>query len=177
MSSVLQQRLLHNLNLHSLLPSHWTIGFDLGHDIDLEFSRLNMEFSISQPLKMVLLPRNEKQTYQLNPRPQMWPLCLTLAMTLTLNFQGQLWNLLYLSQKWFNCHETKSKHINWTLGLKCDHCVWPWPWPWHLNFLGEIWPWPLTTSMSLIKDFHGQIFKKLYLRMGGPIDIEQRGGR
>ena len=29
--------------------------------------------------------------------------------------------------------------------------------------------------MSLIKDFDGQIFKKLYLRMGGPIDIEQRG--
>ena len=27
-------------------------------------------------------------------------------------------------------HETKSKHIDWTLGLKCDHRVWPWPWPW-----------------------------------------------
>ena len=24
----------------------------------------------------------------------------------------------------------KSKHIDWTLGLKCDHRVWPWPWPW-----------------------------------------------
>ena len=28
----------------------------------------------------------------------MWPLGLTLAMTLTLNFQGQIWNFLYLSQ-------------------------------------------------------------------------------
>ena len=28
------------------------------------------------------------------------------------------------------CLETKSKHIDWTLGLKCDHRVWPWPWPW-----------------------------------------------
>ena len=28
----------------------------------------------------------------------MWPSGLTLAMTLTLNFQGQIWNLLYLSQ-------------------------------------------------------------------------------
>ena len=26
-----------------------TIGFDLGHDLDLEFSRSNIEFAISQP--------------------------------------------------------------------------------------------------------------------------------
>ena len=88
-----------------------------------------MEFPISQP-KVVRLPRNEKQTYRLNSRAQMWPSGLTLAMTLTLNFQGQIWNLLYLSQKWSDCHETKSKHIDWTLGLNCDHRVWPWPWPW-----------------------------------------------
>ena len=37
--------------------------------------------------------------------------------------------MLYLSQKWSNCHETKNKHSDWTLGLKCDHRVWPWPWP------------------------------------------------
>ena len=29
----------------------------------------------------------------------MWPSDLTLAVTLTLNFTGQMWNLLYLSQK------------------------------------------------------------------------------
>ena len=51
-------------------------------------------------------------------------------MTLTLNFQGQISNWLYLSQKWSDCHETKTKHIDWTLGFKCDHRVWPWPWPW-----------------------------------------------
>ena len=51
-------------------------------------------------------------------------------MTLTFNFQGQISNWLYLSQKWSDCHETKSKHIDWTLGFKCDHRVWPWPWPW-----------------------------------------------
>ena len=38
--------------------------------------------------------------------------------------------MLYLSQKWSDCHETKCKHIDWTLGLKCDHRFWPWPWPW-----------------------------------------------
>ena len=79
---------------------------------------------------MVRLPRNEKQTYRLNSRAQVWPSGLTLTMTLTSIFQGQIWNLLYLSQKWCDCHETKSKHIDWTLGLKCDHRVWPWPWPW-----------------------------------------------
>ena len=38
--------------------------------------------------------------------------------------------MLYLSQKLSDCHETQSKHIDWTLGIKCDHRVWPWPWPW-----------------------------------------------
>ena len=71
-----------------------------------------------------------KQTYRLNSRPQMWPSGLTLAMTLSWNFQGQIHNLLYLNQKWSHCHETKNKHIDWTIGLKCDHWVWPWTWPW-----------------------------------------------
>ena len=108
-----------------------TINFDLGHDLDLEFSRSNTEFVISQP-KFIWLAWNKKQTYRWNSRPQMWPSPLTLAMTLTLIFQGQICNLLYLSPKWSNCYESKSKHIDWTLGLKCDHQVWPWPWasPW-----------------------------------------------
>ena len=83
---------------------------------------------------MVRLPRNEKQTRRLNSRPQMWPAVLTLAMTLTLNFQGQMWNSLYLSQKWSDCQETKSKHIDWSQDLKCDHWVWPWTWPWSWIF-------------------------------------------
>ena len=64
----------------------------------------------------------------------MGPSGLTLAMTLTLNFKGQIWNWLYLCQKWSDCHETINEHIDWTLGLKCDHQIWPWPWPWP-------WPW------------------------------------
>ena len=51
---------------------------DIRRDLDLEFSRSNMEFAISQP-KMV---RN------------------------------------------------KNKYIDWNLGLKCNHHVWPWLWPW-----------------------------------------------
>ena len=62
-----------------------TIRFDLGHDLDLEFSWSNIEFAISQ-LKMVRLPRNEKQTYRLKSRPQMWPMGLNLTITLTFEF-------------------------------------------------------------------------------------------
>ena len=113
-----------------------TIRFDLGYDLDLEFSRSDIEFAISQP-KMVQLPWNEKQTYRLNSRPQIWPSGLTLAMTLTLHFQGQISNLLYLSQKRSDCHDMKSKYIDWTLGLKCDHQISPWPWSWPWIFKGK----------------------------------------
>ena len=96
-------------------------------------------------------------------------------VTLTLKFQGQIWNFLYPSKNgriaakrkasisielychkcdhriwpWLwpclklsrsnmefaisrpnmsNCNQTKSKHIEWTQGLKCEHGAWPWPW-------------------------------------------------
>ena len=75
------------LALTCRLPDY--ILVDFRRDLDLDFSRSNMEFAISQP-KLVWLPRNEKQTYRLNSRAQMWPSGLTLAMTLTLNFEGQI---------------------------------------------------------------------------------------
>ena len=98
----------------------------------------------------------------------MWPSGLTLAMTLTLNFQGEIWNFLYLSQKWSDCHETKSKHIDWTPGLKRDQWVWPWPWPWPLHFKGQMWPLALTHDLdhgffmvkfwnSCISEWEGQL--------------------
>ena len=102
---------------------------------------------------MVRLPRNEKQTYRLNSRAQMWPSGLTLAMTLTLNFEVQIQNLLYLSQKWSDCHETKSKHIDRTLGLNCDHRVWLWPWPWP-------WIFKVKYRICYISAKNGQIASK-----------------
>ena len=102
---------------------------------------------------MVRLPRNEKHTYRLISRPQMWPSGLTLAMTLTLDFQGQIWNWLYLCEKWSDCHETKSKHIDWTLGLKCDHQIWPWPWPWP-------WIFKVKYRIGYISARNGAIAKK-----------------
>ena len=53
-----------------------TIGFDLDHDLhlefsrsnvkfDLEYSRSNVEFAVTQP-KMLWLPWSQKQTYRFN---------------------------------------------------------------------------------------------------------------
>ena len=124
---------------------------------------------------MVRLPRNEKQTYRLNSRAQMWPSGLSLAMTLTLNFQGQIWNFLYLSQKWSDCHETKanisielqaSNVTNgfeldhnldlWILKVKCDLDLWPHTWPWPWIFMVEFWN-------SCISEWEG----RLTLHKGG----------
>ena len=65
------------------LPVYILVNFR--HDLDLEFWRSNMEYAMSHP-KMVWLPRNEKQTHRFNSRSQMWPMGLTLAMTLTFEF-------------------------------------------------------------------------------------------
>ena len=104
-------------------PWHWPWIFEVKYGIC---------YIISQP-KVVWLPWNEKQTYWLNFRPQMWPSGLTLATTLTLNFQGPIWNLLYLNQKSSDCHETKSKH--W------------------LNSRPQMWPVGLTLAMTLTFEF------------------------
>ena len=108
--------------------SDYLIRFLVNFHRDLEFSRSNMQFAISSP-KMIWLSTNEKQTYQFNSRhhirpsvsPWPWPWLI---------FQGETYNLLYLSQKWSDCHEMKSKHMDWILGLKWGRWVWPWPWPW-----------------------------------------------
>ena len=137
------------------------------------------------------IARKRKQTYRFNFRPQMWTSGLTLAMTLTLNSLGQIWNFLYLSQKCSHCHKTKCKHIDWILGLKCDHQLWPWPWPWpwffkvkyvisyisaqngpiarkrkqtyRFNFRPQMWTSGLTLAMTLTLNFQGQIWNSLYL--------------
>ena len=119
-------------------PQMWSSGLTLATTLTLNFQG---QIWRSQP-KIVQLPRNKMQAYQLNSRPQMQPSDLTSAMTFTLNFQGQTWNLLYLNQKWSDCHEMKSKHIDqtpgkasnvtngfdrvrdldiWIFKVKCDH--------------------------------------------------------
>ena len=159
--------------------------FDLGHDLDLKFSRSSMKFAISQP-KMVWLLRNEKQTNRLNSRHEMQSVGLNLDMTLTLNFRVQIWNFLYLSQKLSDCHETKSNHTVCILGFKCDHEIWhdldlkfsrsnmkfAFSQPkmvrlprnekqaYQLNSRRQMQSLGLTLDMTLTMDFQGQILKQ-----------------
>ena len=60
-----------------LWASNGIIGFDLSHDHDLDFSRSNMEFAISQP-KMTL-----------NIRDVRWPF-----MTMTFSDQGEVYQVV-----------------------------------------------------------------------------------
>ena len=87
--------------------------------LDLQFSRSNMEFAISQP-KIVRLPQNKRQANWLISRPRMGPSGLTLAMTLTLNFQSHIGNLLYVARpkKWSYFPKTKFRHTGLMLGEK-----------------------------------------------------------
>ena len=86
--------------------SNVTIRLDLGHDLDLEFSRSNMELHISQPI-VVQLPWNEKQIYRMNSRPQIWPMGLTLTITLTFEFWRSNvtwpWPWIFMVKFWNNC--------------------------------------------------------------------------
>ena len=102
----------------------------------LEFSRSNMEFAISQP-KVVRLPRNEKQTYRLNSRPQMWPTGLTLTITLTFEFCRSNMTLTFdythdLDHGWswsnFEIAVSQNGRADWhfTKGVAVGHS-WPWP--------------------------------------------------
>ena len=116
--------------MYALLCSNNKIHIPAFH-IDLWLINVWIKINFAK-LNMVRLPQNKKQTHWLNSKPQIGPSELTLAMTLTLNFQVQIWNLLYLSQRWFDCHKMKSMHKEWTEALN-DHQVWTWPWPWKVR--------------------------------------------
>ena len=44
----------------------------------------------------------------------------------------------------------ENKHIDWTLGLKCDHQIWPWPWPWPWIFKVKCGICYISTKSALI---------------------------
>ena len=112
----------------SKLP-HWKggLGGNFGH---------LWRCAISQE-KMVWLPQNEKHIHRLDARPQICPPVRTLTMTMTLNFQGQILDLLYICIRRNEsiAMKKKNKLIEGILGFKCDHSFWPrpWHWPWIVN--------------------------------------------
>ena len=76
----------------------------------------------------------------------MGPWGLTLAVTLTLNFQVK-YGICCISAK-NGPIATKCKVNILNLDIKWDQWVWPWPWPWifkakcNLHFWSHTWPWP-----------------------------------
>ena len=91
---------------------------------------------ISHP-KMVRLPRNETQTHRLNSRTQNVTIGFDFGHNLDLESLRSNMEFAISHQKWSDCHETKSKYIDWTLALKCDYQIWPGPWPWPWIFKGK----------------------------------------
>ena len=112
----------------------------------------------------------------------MWPSRLAYAMTLTLNFEGRISILLYLSQKWSNCQETKQSkmkwHIDWTPGPKCSQLFWSWSryWPWIfkvkvlnscisrmtrlIDIVGHSWPWLWPMLSILTNEVRWYLFRR-----------------
>ena len=87
-----------------------TIGFDLCHELDLEFSRSNIELAISHP-KKVRLPRNEKAN-------------------ILIYFQAS--NVT-------NGFDLDHKLDLWILKVKRDLDLWPHTWPWPWIFMVKFW--------------------------------------
>ena len=143
----------------------WWSGLTLAMSLTLNFQGQiwNLLYLSQKWSDCHVAKKEKKKKYWLDSRLQMWPSGLTLAMTLILRFQGQIWNLLYLSQKLFNCHEMKNEHINWTLGLKCSQHFWPWSWPWpwifKVNFkIAVLQKWQGWLTLSLIHNHDGDLW-------------------
>ena len=93
-----------------------TIGFDLGHDLDLDFFKVKYGICYISA-KIVPIATNKKQTYRLSYKLLMWPSNLTLAVALTLKY-----GILYISAKNGPIAMTQKENIsfeasNWTLGF------------------------------------------------------------
>ena len=77
-------------------------------------------------------------------------------MTLTLDFQGQILNMLYLRNGRVDWHGTKGMWVDRMLHPLCDFQLWPQPWPWPWIFKVKFW-------------------KSRISWMGWPIDMESKG--
>ena len=84
--------------------------------------------------------------------PTLWPS----AMTLTLDFQGQILKLMYLRNGRADWHIAKGMWVDRMLDPHCDFELWFHP-----------WPWPLIFKVKILKSRNSG--------MGGPINMERKG--
>ena len=96
-------------------------------DLDPRFSRSNFENAVSQEWED-RSTWNERDMSRYGIMPTLWPS----AMTLTLDFQGQILKLLYLRNGRADWHIAKGMWVDRMLDPHCDFELWPHPWPWPL---------------------------------------------
>ena len=98
----------------------------LTHDLDLGFSRSNFENAVSLEWEC-RLTLNERDLSRQNVRPMLWLSIFTSSMTLTLDFQGQIFTKSYLRNGMADWHETKGMWFDRMLNS-------PWPWIFNVKF-------------------------------------------
>ena len=127
-----------------------TIGFHLGHDLDLQFSRSSIEFAISQP-KMVWLPRKANISIELNH--QVWPcppwpwifkvkygLCyISIISGPAATKQKANTSIELQTSIVTNGFDIDHEHDLWIFKVKCDLDLWPHTWPWPWIFMVKFW--------------------------------------
>ena len=111
-----------------------TFNFDLTHDLHLEFSTSNFEIAVSQEWEG-WSTWNYRDMSRYCVIPTLWPW----AMSLTLDLQGQIFNMLYLRNRRANWHGTKEIRVDRMLDSHCDFELSPHPtpspWIFKVNFL------------------------------------------
>ena len=128
--------------------------------------------------------------------PPLWLSTLTSPVTLTLDFQYQIFKKLCLRNgrvNWYGMkgHESIgcwTHYVTWALILTLDFqgqiVKQPyrkkWTADWHgskgmSGFLDPLWPWPLTFPMTLDWIFRVKFWNSHILRMEGSIDLEWKG--
>ena len=128
-----------------------TFNFYLTHNLDLEFSTSNLEIAVSQEWQG-RSTWNESDMSRYGVIPTLWPW----AITLTLDFQGQILKMLYLWNGRADWHGTKGMWVDRMLDSHCDFELWPHPWPW-------LWIFEVNFLNSCISG------------VGGPINMEWKG--
>ena len=132
-----------------------TYNVSLTHDIDLGFSRSNIEKVLSQEWDG-RLTWNERDVSREDVTHTLWLSTLTSNMTLTLYFKGQILKKLYIRNGMAEWHGMKRMCVDKVLGPRCDFQLSPHPWPWPWIFKVKFW-------------------KSLISGIGWPIDMERKG--
>ena len=111
-----------------------TLNFNLTNDLNLGFPRSNFEIAVSQEWEG-WLTWNERDRRRLNVGPtiKLW----IWVLTLTFDFQGQIFEMPYPRNGMANLNWTKWMWVD----RKSDPLCEIWPDPWHSPWIFKVWFW------------------------------------